>query len=107
MRYEAPTEAQDFDHRVEHNDIVILGSDGVFDNLFDQQIIKECIYPKMKPNGELPEPDDAALCISSLAETIGYSETIETPWTVNAVAAGKKREKNLGGKKDDITVIVG
>ena len=72
MRYEPPTKAQDFDHRVEHNDIVILGTDGVFDNLFDQQIINECIYPKIRPNGELPEPDDAALCISTLAEATSY-----------------------------------
>ena len=106
MRYKPPTAAQDFDHRVEHNDIVILGTDGVFDNLFDSQILSECIYPKIRPNGELPEPDDAALCISSLAEVTSYSKTIETPWTVNAMAAGYPREEELGGKVDDITVIV-
>ena len=35
MRYKLPTNAQEFNHRVEHNDIVIFGSDGVFDNLYD------------------------------------------------------------------------
>ena len=106
MRYVLHTKAQEFDHRVEHNDIVIFGTDGVFDNLYDSQILNECIYPKIKANGELPEPDDAAFCISSLAEVTSYSETIETPWTVNAVAAGREREKELGGKADDITVLV-
>ena len=60
----------------------------------------------MSKNGELPEPDDAALCISSLAEVISYSKTLVTPWTENAVAAGRERKGDLGGKKDDITVIV-
>ena len=41
-----------------------------------------------------------------MAEVYSYSETFESPWTVAAVAEGKKREKELGGKQDDITVIV-
>lgn len=85
-------------HIVKHNDIVILGTDGVHDNLFDEQIIKECIRPNLRANGELPRVEDAALCISALAESTSYSNTIETPWTKAAVAAGKKREKEIGGK---------
>jgi hypothetical protein len=46
------------------------------------------------------------LCISAKAEVVSYSKTIETPWTKGAVAAGHKREKEIGGKEDDITVIV-
>jgi len=46
----------------------------------------------------LPRVEDAALCISALAESTSYSNTIETPWTKAAVAAGKKREKEIGGK---------
>ena len=56
--------------------------------------------------GDIPRPQDVALCISSLAEAISYSDTLETPWTVSAVAHGKRREKELGGKPDDITVVV-
>ena len=41
-----------------------------------------------------------------LAESISYSKTLETPWTKHAVAHGKDFEENLGGKEDDITVIV-
>ncbi len=89
-----------------HNDIVVLATDGVTDNVFDEQIIDQCLKPHMQASGDLPKPEDAALCISSLAESISYSETIVTPWTENATAAGKDRKKNTGGKEDDITVIV-
>lgn len=81
-------------------------TDGVSDNLFDDEILNECVYPKMGASGELPKPEDVALCISSLAEVTSYSKTKTTPWTENAVAHGRKREKEIGGKKDDITVIV-
>jgi len=63
----------DNDHMMVHNDIVVLASDGVTDNLFDEQIIDQCLKPHMGANGDLPKPEDAALCISSLAETISYS----------------------------------
>ena len=78
----------------------------MWDNLFDSQIIDQCIYPHMLTSGEVQRPEDVALCISSLAESISYSPSVETPWTVNAVAAGRRRERELGGKADDITVIV-
>ena len=41
-----------------------------------------------------------------MAEAYSYSRIIESPWTVAAVAEGKNREEELGGKEDDITVIV-
>lgn len=60
----------------------------------------------MTRTGDLPKPEDAALCISSMAETLSYSQKHESPYTVSAMEHGKKREDNLGGKEDDITVIV-
>ena len=103
--YNLPYNAEDNQHEVKHNDIVVMGSDGVFDNLFDEQIMKECIKPQLK-DGQLGKPGDAALCVSSLAEALSYMDTHESPWTVEAVKAGKSRSKELGGKEDDITVIV-
>ena len=34
-------------HEIQHNDIIVLGSEGVFDNLFDEQIMRECIQSKV------------------------------------------------------------
>ena len=94
-------------HKVQHNDIVVMATDGVTDNLFDEQIIDQCVRPHVqKDSGELPRPEDAAICISMLAEAVSYSKTLETPWTKHAVAHGRDQQDELGGKPDDITVIV-
>ena len=55
-----PYDADDAEHTVEHNDIVVLGTDGVTDNLFDEQMIDNCLYPLMGRRGDLPKPEDAA-----------------------------------------------
>ena len=107
MRYHSPkTLAFDSEHLVQHNDIVVMGTDGVYDNLHDEQIIESCVKPNLQANGDIPSPEKVANCVSYLAEAVSYSETIETPWTVNAVAHGRDRAKNIGGKQDDITVII-
>ncbi len=82
-----------------------MGSDGVFDNLFDEQIMRECIQSKVLKNN-LDSPQDAAQCISSLAEVMSYNTTHESPWTLSAIEHGYSRKDELGGKEDDITVIV-
>ena len=86
-----------------------MGTDGVFDNLYDDQIAKTCIRPHLKFDGDLPKPEDASLCVSALAEVMSYSETHVSPYTQGAIDHGKPEafvKENLGGKQDDITVIV-
>ena len=83
-----------------------MGTDGVFDNLFDEQISKSCIRPHVKFDGDLPKPEDASLCVSSLAEVWSYSDSHVSPFTSCAIDHGKDKKENLGGKPDDITVIV-
>ena len=102
---ELPYDAIDNEHEVRHNDIVVVGTDGLFDNLFPDQIIKSCIKPHVK-DGHLARPEDASLCTASLAEAIAYSETHVSPYTQDAIDHGEKKEDHLGGKPDDITVIV-
>jgi serine/threonine protein phosphatase PrpC len=41
---ELPYAAFDNEHRVEHNDIVVMGSDGLFDNVYDADLVT-CLYP--------------------------------------------------------------
>jgi serine/threonine protein phosphatase PrpC len=91
---------------VRHNDIVVMATDGVFDNLYDDMITKECVVPHLSKSNDLARIQDAALCISSLAEVMGYDEKYESPFCKNAVKDGKSKRKYLGGKADDITVIV-
>ena len=37
--------AETYLHRVEQNDLIVMGSDGLLDNLFDEDIL-DCIRPK-------------------------------------------------------------
>ena len=94
------------DHEVQHNDIVVMATDGVSDNLFDEQIIEECIQPLVTREGDLPRPEDATICISALAESVSYSQTMETPLLKHALTHGLDSHDKIGGKPDDITVIV-
>jgi serine/threonine protein phosphatase PrpC len=52
---------------VEHNDVVVMASDGVFDNLFDDQI-KACISPKRGQEMTQEGLVEAADCIATYAE---------------------------------------
>ena len=107
MRYQLPYNAFDTQHRVFHNDIIIMGTDGVFDNLYEEQIIKKCIFPNLDAQGYLKNPQKVASSISKLAIEVSQCNQTETPYTQKSVASGKDREEQLGGKQDDITVIVG
>ena len=53
---------------MKHNDIIVLATDGVTDNLFDEQIINDCISPQLERTGDLLDLDEVALCIATLAE---------------------------------------
>ncbi|EFA76898.1 protein phosphatase 2C-related protein [Heterostelium album PN500] len=82
---------------VEEGDIIVLGTDGVFDNLFDDEICR--ITCKHRS-----EPQMIARMIAKRAYEVGNSTTIFTPFAKNA---GLNGYIYSGGKLDDITVIVG
>lgn len=100
-----PYDAKDNEHEVQHNDIVILATDGVLDNLFEGQISK-CIKNNMRPDGgDLVDLQDVSDCISTSAEAYSYRKDYFSPYTKSAVEHGKDQKEHLGGKPDDITVI--
>ena len=86
-----------------NNDILIMASDGVFDNLFDNDLA-ECVKPYMASDGiTFLDPQASADCIAQNAQRHGLDENYNSPFAVGA----KKDGKNwLGGKLDDISVIV-
>ena len=83
-----------------------MGTDGVFDNLYDSQISDQCVRPFLKFGGNLEIPQNASQCVSSLAEALSYDTNYLSPYTQGAIDHGLKKEDHLGGKPDDITVIV-
>ena len=82
------------------DDIVLLGTDGVFDNLFNLDIIKDL-------EGFLAGNEfDATLLAQTIAKS-AFAKSLDPKWqspfAVNAKGSGYRFK---GGKSDDITVII-
>ncbi|XP_066308372.1 probable protein phosphatase 2C 1 isoform X1 [Miscanthus floridulus] len=87
-------------------DIIVSGSDGLFDNIFDQEIVSII--------SESPGVHEAAKALAELARKHSVDVTFDSPYSMEARSRGfdvpwwKKilGAKLIGGKMDDITVIV-
>jgi len=94
---------------VEAGDLVIAGTDGIFDNLFDHEIqglARQTLGPAWVETGvELqPELDKFAAAVAQAAQRNGIRQTgPPVPFGVSAAQEGMKFD---GGKLDDTTVVV-
>lgn len=82
--------------QLEKDDILILATDGLWDNLFDQDIISE----------ELLIKSDLKKSVENLVKKTRIAASqkdYESPFCIEARKSGLKR---LGGKMDDITIVV-
>ncbi|KMZ71891.1 putative protein phosphatase 2C 1 [Zostera marina] len=88
-------------------DAIILGSDGLFDNAFDREIVSTI--------SDIKDAAEAAKLVANLAHNHSKDVNFDSPYTQEARTMGydvpdwKKMigKKLKGGKLDDITVIVG
>ncbi len=80
---------------IKEGDIILLGSDGLFDNLFEGEILRLLFDPH--------ETEDKAKYIANKAESISWTDDVLTPFEVEAASHGYDFP---GGKMDDISVIV-
>ena len=94
---------------VQEGDLVMLGTDGLFDNLFDEELIE------LVKTAAVRGADEAALfgeaSLMQLAEMVARAAQLrandseaDCPFAVGARAAGYS--KQIGGKLDDITVLI-
>ncbi|CDW74148.1 serine threonine family 2c [Stylonychia lemnae] len=98
-----PYNADDNSHILEENDILIMGSDGLFDNVYDEDLLN-CIYPNFnKETKQITDHLAAAVCLSTKAEILGKDKKYFSPF---AKHAKEQRKYFMGGKLDDVTVIV-
>ncbi|GKV20729.1 hypothetical protein SLEP1_g30811 [Rubroshorea leprosula] len=89
-------------------DTIVMGSDGLFDNVFDQEIVST-----LKTHGD--DVAEAAKALADLARNHSLDSTFDSPYSLEARSKGfevpfwKKLlgMKLTGGKLDDVTVIVG
>ena len=103
---------------VRQDDVIILATDGVLDNVWTKDIVS--LAPR-----SAEEVDGAADALASLAAVHGLDETYESPYCVEASLEGLdipiweklarvsfnrgrvQLGKLLGGKLDDVTVVIG
>ena len=106
---ELPYKAFDNEHEVvAGKDFVVMGTDGLFDNLYDADI-HACLAPSIQAKKgltdvfELINASAVATCMASKAYTLSKDRRYMSPF---AQGASKVRQFYMGGKEDDITVIV-
>ncbi|KAG9445321.1 hypothetical protein H6P81_016661 [Aristolochia fimbriata] len=92
---------------VVEGDTIVMGSDGLFDNVFDHEIVSAISKHK--------DATEAAKALADLASSHSRDAKFDSPYSLEARSRGfdvplwKKilGKKLIGGKLDDITVIVG
>ena len=80
----------------------MIGTDGLFDNLFDVRII-ELIKPFIRGSDDILDPALVAEIIAAEAEKFSRNQGYMSPFAKNA---NKYFHDYRGGKPDDITVAV-
>jgi protein phosphatase PTC7 len=101
---DSPSVGIDKIHSVKHNDILIMGSDGVFDNCFDMELW-DIVKLHLENNGNLRDIQMVSDKIGKLAEKHGVDEKWRSPFQIHSEKS-YGREVFRGGKQDDIAVIV-
>ncbi|KAI7862737.1 phosphatase 2C-like domain-containing protein [Spinellus fusiger] len=127
---DTPLDSQKFSLKVEEGDIIILGSDGLFDNLYDEEILEEVNKCMGRPIHSDSEDDELEeVCVESIKDAFlecstpnkpdpqaisdalafrakGVSEDRDNPSSPFQLRAMDEGMYYQGGKPDDITVVV-
>lgn len=97
---DSPESAETTSFTVQEGDIIILGTDGLFDNMKDEMIVKHISRLK-DASVDIQEVADA---IVSEAHKLGFDPHYVSPFSLHAAANGFNV---IGGKPDDVTVLIG
>lgn len=90
---------QVFSLQVAAGDVIVAGTDGLFDNLYDNELMGVVVHSTRAGLG----PQVTAQKIVALARERAEDRDRQTPFSTAAQEAGFRF---YGGKMDDITVIV-
>uniref|UniRef100_A0ACD5X944 Uncharacterized protein n=1 Tax=Avena sativa TaxID=4498 RepID=A0ACD5X944_AVESA len=94
-----PSSADVFHYPVAHGDVIVAGTDGLFDNLFNNEIIAVVVEAQRSGLGA----QATAQKIAALARVRALDKHRQSPFAAAAQEAGYRF---YGGKLDDITVVV-
>uniref|UniRef100_A0A0D6R0W2 Protein phosphatase n=1 Tax=Araucaria cunninghamii TaxID=56994 RepID=A0A0D6R0W2_ARACU len=96
---DVPSSAQAFTIHVAQGDVIIAGTDGLFDNLYDSELsalVVDAVADRLGPQATAEK-------IASSARQRALDKDKDTPFSDSAQSAGYWYR---GGKLDDITVVV-
>ncbi|MEW5303793.1 MAG: hypothetical protein WDW36_006450 [Sanguina aurantia] len=96
---DTPSDAQLSENTVQPGDIIVLGTDGLWDNCHEEEIIQVITYYRTRKES----PDKAAQAMAHYARHRAADDKFPSPFALSAHAAGIRY---MGGKMDDITVVV-
>ena len=97
--HDLPESADEYAVPVNTGDVIVVGTDGLFDNVFDEEIAKFVSENQNMGNG----PEALAKELAITAQNMGIYFQRRSPFSVAAEEAGFEYR---GGKLDDVTVIV-
>ncbi|XP_010547493.1 PREDICTED: probable protein phosphatase 2C 80 [Tarenaya hassleriana] len=98
-RGDMPSSGQVFTIEVKEGDAIVAGTDGLFDNLYNDEIVGVVVNSVRAGL----DPKGTAEKIAELARQIAVDRNRQTPFSAAAQEAGYRY---YGGKLDDITVVV-
>lgn len=94
-----PWQGQVIELAIEAGDVVVAGTDGLFDNLSENQILEVAVTGTEQGL----QAEELAWSVAQEAYLVSMDRETITPFMKDSMMAGKKF---IGGKRDDITVIV-
>lgn len=102
---DAPESADRYEFSVKHGDVILLATDGIFDNIPDSVLVKE--VGSLQRGPDAPDAAEIQACANSIAliaRKLSQDESFLSPFAKNARANGFSNV--VGGKEDDVTVIL-
>jgi len=97
-----PDAADQYAFSVEDGDVILLATDGIFDNVPDRLLVEE--MDKVQHCKDEVVLQQSANTIALMARRLSRDSQFLSPFSINALAAGI--EAGPGGKPDDITVLL-
>jgi len=86
--------------KVQEGDIILLGTDGLFDNMKDEQILR---HLARLVDHSVEAIQRVADSIAKEAHKLGFTANYVSPFSTHAAANGFNF---IGGKPDDVTVLI-
>lgn len=98
---DSPESADRLELRVEDGDVILLATDGVFDNVPDHMLVTE--MTKLQGERDPARLQGVANAIAWMARSLAFDDEYMSPFALSARQNGIQA---IGGKPDDVTVLL-